>query len=338
MAAVSDIPSWITESSTEHSAWPGAVPLVSGPLPASTTATGAAATSATTTGAAAGSTTTGPIAGARDVARQTPAGSAADEPGVFVAEVPAADVTAADGSPSGPGQSDLPTRRPGNTGLAWGENGLRGRPLGRLPAQPGTTGRRTARRWPCQPAPDGPSGHPTTRRIAGARRLAPAGGQPDAASDAATPGRPATRLPRRPRDRQRGGQCRAPRPNRSARPKPRRTSSKGCLSAYGRQIWLLSSRRRRRPCSLAADEPTAPSPEAARNTMAAVQLGWQRGRSGCRTSPNPPDLPNLPIPLAPPNPQATPSRRRRVPHHPKPEAGRRPGRRRRSLNEFKRQP
>jgi hypothetical protein len=28
-----------------------------------------------------------------------------------------------------------------------------------------------------------------------------------------------------------------------------------------------------------ADEPAAPSPEAARSTMAAIQLGWQRGRS-----------------------------------------------------------
>jgi len=49
------------------------------------------------------------------------------------------------------------------------------------------------------------------------------------------------------------------------------------------------------PTAAAADEPAAgPSPEAARNTMAALQLGWQRGRSMTeptdgefRTSPSP---------------------------------------------------
>ncbi|MGN6676916.1 MAG: hypothetical protein ACTHKL_03950, partial [Streptosporangiaceae bacterium] len=39
-----------------------------------------------------------------------------------------------------------------------------------------------------------------------------------------------------------------------------------------------------------ADEPAAPSPEAARNTMAAIQLGWQRGRRSATEQDNADEL------------------------------------------------
>ena len=257
VAAVSDIPSWITESSTEHSAWPGAVPLVSGPLPASTTATGAAATSATTTGAAAGSTTTGPIAGARDVARQTPAGSAADEPGVFVAEVPAADVTAADGSPSEPGQSDLPTRRPGNTGLAWGENGLPGGRWAGFPLNRTTTG-----------LPASGAGRPEDMRTDAWAPVAPA-----AVSQPAESGPP-------PADALAGPARASSTQAEQVHPAEAAPDELEGLPVRVRQANLAPQlKKATSPVQPGTDEPTAPSPEAARNTMAAVQLGWQRGRS-----------------------------------------------------------
>lgn len=52
------------------------------------------------------------------------------------------------------------------------------------------------------------------------------------------------------------------------------------------------------PPGAVADEPAAgPSPEAARSTMAALQLGWQRGRSVAETAVE--DLPVGPRPQRP---------------------------------------
>ncbi|MGN6790986.1 MAG: sensor histidine kinase [Streptosporangiaceae bacterium] len=264
-AAVSDIPAWIAEPSSEHSAWPGAVPLVSGALPAGTTATGAAAASARTTGAAPGSTTTGPVAGAPDMAGQTPPGSGSAGPGGFVAGLPAADFAGAGGLQSDPAHPDLPTRHPGKTGLAWGENGLAGSrwagfPLSRTDT--GVTGTGTA-----EPRP--------TRTDAWAPAASPAPGTSAPADDAEGPaaGQPTE-----------GGPA-------SSKALAEGTLAEGA-QADGAQAELEGLPVRVRQANLApqlrkptppmqsgADEPAAPSPEAARSTMAAIQLGWQRGRS-----------------------------------------------------------
>ena len=221
--ATSDIPSWITEPGTEHSAWPGAVPLVSGQLPASSTAEA-------------------PVAGTPDMAGQTPSGAEPAAPAAFVPEPPAADFTSA----GRPAQSDLPTRRPGRTGLAWGENGL-----------PGS-------RW---------AGFPLTRTSAGA----PAGAaEPaQARTDAWAPPSPA---PRPADEKKKQAPASTTKAEQVGRPAAAPTELEG-LPVRVRQANLAPQLRT--PTSAeepGADEPAAPSPEAARSTMAAIQLGWQRGR------------------------------------------------------------
>ena len=303
VAAVSDIPSWITEPSTEHSAWPGAVPLVSGPLPASTTATGATAASATTSVAAAGSTTTGPIAGAPDVARQTPAGSVAAEPGASAAGLPAADFTTAGDPPSGPGQSDLPTRRPGNTGLAWGENALAGGRWAGFPLNRTSTGQpasgagrpedmRTDAWAPVAPAAPRPADPPTTAPAdaratraratgTGTTGASPSGAVPASADDAkvSAASQPAESGPP-PADALAGPASASSTKAEQVRPAEAAPAELEGLPVRVRQANLAPQLKKATPpVQPGADEPTAPAPEAARNTMAAVQLGWQRGRS-----------------------------------------------------------
>jgi hypothetical protein len=307
-ATVSDIPPWITEASTEHSAWPGAVPLVSGPLPATTTATGAAAASAGATEATEGSTTTGPVAGAPDVVGQTASDSGSTRPGAFAAGAPASDFGASDGPPGGPAPPDLPTRRPGKTGLAWGENGPAGGRWAGFPLtgpSAGAPGSDTARSdtaeaarnrtdaWaPAAPAqaPDATTPRANTgstgiskEGAAGRGAASPTGAVPPSAGgaeDSPSAGQPFEIGP--------------PRPDTASRPAPAATTKAEQVGAGGAapaELEGLPVRVRqanlapqlRKPAAPmpqpGEDEPAAPSPEAARSTMAAIQLGWQRGRS-----------------------------------------------------------
>ncbi len=234
VAHVPDTPSWLTEpaaaepAAAEHSAWPGAVPLVSGPLPASTGSAGSRTSEAVT-------------------------GTSSDQA-----------ATEAAGSPFEP---DLPTRRPGTTGLAWGENGLAGSrwasfPLSRAASGPPATGRR----------PDAATG--TGNPWRGPVAAAP-GGSPDApAADVAEAGfRTAGRAPASP----------ATASSTTAEqvgPAGSAPMELDGLPVRVRQASLAPQLRKPgAPAEPGADEPAAPSPEAARSTMAALQLGWQRGRS-----------------------------------------------------------
>jgi signal transduction histidine kinase len=308
--AVADIPSWITEPGTEHSAWPGAVPLVSGPLPAtSTTATGAAAASATTTGATAGSTTTGPVAGAPEVAGQASSGSASTGPTLFVAGAPATD---ADGTPGEPAPYDLPTRRPGRTGLAWGENTLAGGrwagfPLTGAGSSGETVPQEEARTDAWAPAPPIPlrprataTPPDTSSPPSGAVVASPTGAVPPSPlAVPASPDLPAS-PDAKPPSLDAEGSSAARQPSKSGPPRaqahagpvPVSTTKAEQVRSAGppspeleglpvrvRQANLAPQLRKATPAvQPGADEP-APSPEAARSTMAAFQLGWQRGRS-----------------------------------------------------------
>jgi signal transduction histidine kinase len=280
--ATSDIPSSITEPGTEHSAWPGAVPLVSGPLPVRSTTTAADASSAKSAEATADSTSTGPVAGTPDMAGQTPAGAGPGGTEAFVPSAPASDSTTA-AQPGGPALADLPTRRPGKTGLAWGENGLPGR------------------RW---------AGFPLTGTNTGAPKGAATGPGP-ARTDAWAPAAPASPTPPGADSPSAGQAYRSgPKPaeNAQAGPAPAGTTEAeqvGQAAAAPAELEGLPVRVRQAnlapqlrqptaPVQPAADEPAAPSPEAARSTMAAIQLGWQRGRSlaGQPESGEPPEGPS----------------------------------------------
>jgi signal transduction histidine kinase len=282
--AAADMPSWITEPSTEHSAWPGAVPLVSGPLPASTTATGAAAARATTTGSSAGSTTTGPVAGAPEAGAQATPGRASTGSPALAAAVPGTD--AAD-SPEGPTPYDLPTRRPGNTGLAWGENTLAG---GRWAGFPLTGSRsndaaapETARTdaWaPATPIPLRPrkttalpnaSPPPTGPVVA-----SPTGAVPPSADKVP----PLAEAPRSQTSAAEAGSA----PVSTTKAEQVRSAEPPSAELEGlpvrvRQANLAPQLRKATPAVQPGEDEPAPSPEAARSTMAALQLGWQRGRS-----------------------------------------------------------
>ena len=258
VADMPEAPSWLSEPATaEHSAWPGAVPLVSGPLPASTgaadiasgTTTSGPTTSSTVTGStvagtAAGGTTTGPVAGGPDAASPFASRRAATEP------------------TGGPLQSDLPTRRPGTTGLAWGENGLTGSrwasfPLSRASAGPTAAAQEAGNPWrgpiPAEPSPAGDD----------APDVATAGGPDSAAAHAAAAPAAASSTTAE-----------------QVSPAESAPMELDGLPVRVRQANLAPQLRGQgAPAEPAADEPAAPSPEAARSTMAALQLGWQRGRS-----------------------------------------------------------
>ncbi|HEX5188814.1 MAG TPA: nitrate- and nitrite sensing domain-containing protein, partial [Streptosporangiaceae bacterium] len=240
-------------STGEDSAWPGAVPLVSGPLPASA---GAAATEPPTTGpggtwsAATGGPTSWSAVGSQEVA--SPFGAAAGAAGGRL--------------------SDLPTRRPGTTGLAWGENGLAGSRWASFPLSRGSAGQSSATggsgsgnpwRGPMPAAPD------------------PGGADPGIPATAAGPDFPAAdagdTAPLATASSTAAGQVGPPG---TAGEQPASPVELDGLPVRVRQANLAPQLRK--PGAGAepgADEPAAPSPEAARSTMAALQLGWQRGRS-----------------------------------------------------------
>jgi nitrate/nitrite sensing protein/histidine kinase/DNA gyrase B/HSP90-like ATPase len=275
LAGLPDTPSWLSEpvnaehSTGEYSAWPGAVPLVSGPLPASTgsAVSGTTSSAVTDAGAAGAKTTTGPVAGGTESASAFTSGSAADGP--FAASQQGTEAA------GGPLQSDLPTRRPGTTGLTWGENGLAGSrwasfPLGRAAA--GSSATTSDNPWR-GPLPAGPSqaGADVWGAQATGRPDSPAAGTADTAAEAAASSATAEQLS----------------PAGLAGPPGAPLVSPEELDGLPvriRQANLAPQLRKPgAPAEPGADEPGAPSPEAARSTMAALQLGWQRGRSG--TSP-----------------------------------------------------
>ncbi|MDR2987118.1 MAG: hypothetical protein LBV34_19995, partial [Nocardiopsaceae bacterium] len=244
---VSDKPPWMKEPSTEHGAWPGAVPLVSGPLPATTTGK---------------------------------AGSDSEHagPGAFDAGASASEFGAFDSPPSGPQQPDLPTRRPGKTGLAWGENALPGGRWASFPltgTSAGAPGSDIAEAAPMRtdawaPAPSGtaaPRGDTGSTGITkprGASRGAasPTGAVPPSADEAGASQQTAT--------------TKAEQVDAGAA-----SAELDGLPVRVRQANLAPQLRKPGPPAPepGLDEPAAPSPEAARSTMAAIQLGWQRGRS-----------------------------------------------------------
>ncbi len=291
----------------EHHAWPGAVPLVSGPLPASSTMTGGPAAGATATGATAtgataaggaaasasltgaaaatGDTTTGPVAGSLGIA--SPATSAATS---GRAAEPLPDSQTGAGTAAGGLHVELPTRRPGTTGLAWGENSLAGTRWAGFPLSRGASGSPsgddTGSANPWRGAVVSGS-TPDDASIAGVTATGSAGrAAADGASDAGEAG-PAN-----------GDSAAEARPVAAA---PSAASPSGSSFTKAEQVRpaeLATSEEldglpvRVRQASLApqlrkqttaaqptADEPAGPSPEAARSTMAAIQLGWQRGRS-----------------------------------------------------------
>jgi signal transduction histidine kinase len=154
----------------------------------------------------------------------------------------------------------LPTRQPGTTGLTWGENGL----VGGVPVP--ATDQTTEAPASESPEPDqSAQADPTEGRAVGPDQSAQAdttsgrGVEPDQPAQTAPP--ELEGLPVRVRQANLAPQLRSP----------------------------------ATPVAAAADDPAAgPSPEAARNTMASLQLGWQRGRSTTepaddefRTSPTP---------------------------------------------------
>jgi signal transduction histidine kinase len=234
--ATTDIPSWITEPGSEHSAWPGAVPLVSGPLPAR-------------------STTKGPAADAPGTAGQAPPGSDSAAPAAFVAGPPGADFTTVRGAPDGPPQSDLPTRRPGKTGLTWGENGLPGSRWAGFPLTGPSTGAPAADAGsPAQPRTDAwaPATPPP------ASKPAPAEAEEEEEEGPAP-----------------GGTTKAEQVDQAAAAPAELEGLPVRVRQANLAPQLLKATS---PEESAADEPAAPSPESARSTMAAIQLGWQRGR------------------------------------------------------------
>jgi anti-sigma regulatory factor (Ser/Thr protein kinase) len=167
----------------------------------------------------------------------------------------------------------LPTRHPGTTGLTWGENGFAG---GR---SPGSATDQTAA-TEAQPIEAVQTEAGTTETVAAevVSPEAPATGtkpaeQPAAQADA-TAGRAVEQIQ----------SAETGQPDLDG------------LPVRVRQANLAPQLRTpTTPMAAAADKPAAgPSPEAARNTMASLQLGWQRGRSitepadgEFRTSPTP---------------------------------------------------
>ncbi len=139
----------------------------------------------------------------------------------------------------------LPTRHPGTTGPTWGENGLTG---GRW--QSGAD--HTTTEMAASGAPEWPAAEPasvqaeaTLTETAATEAAATEATQTEARNTGMQPAE-LEGLPVRVRQANLAPQLRTP----------------------------------TQPAAAAAEEPAAgPSPEAARNTMAALQLGWQRGRS-----------------------------------------------------------
>jgi hypothetical protein len=177
-----------------------------------------------------------------DVTDVPAAPAAAQEPGVW----PGAASVAAEASVA----QHLPTRHPGTTGPTWGENGLTG---GRW--QSGAD--HTTTEMAASGAPEWPAAEPASVQ-------AEATLTETAATEAAETEAAATEATQT-----------------EARNTGMQPAELEGLPVRVRQANLAPQLRTpTQPAAAAAEEPAAgPSPEAARNTMAALQLGWQRGRS-----------------------------------------------------------